>query len=103
MVCPMLMRIYAAGLAVIAAVSFTLVPNQAFGRSRFPVVGLPATFGVPGPSLAPLFVLAPTSIRFWGSADWAAWPLLRRVGLYGSILPIFLCLSRRPLSRRCCC
>ena len=33
MVCPMLMRIYAAGLAVIAAVSFTLVPNQAFGRA----------------------------------------------------------------------
>ena len=33
MVCPMLMRIYAAGLAVMVAVSFALVPNQAFGRS----------------------------------------------------------------------
>ena len=29
----MLMRIYAAGLAVIVAFSFALVPNQAFGRS----------------------------------------------------------------------
>jgi hypothetical protein len=29
----MLMRMYAAGLAVIVAVSFALVPNQAFGRS----------------------------------------------------------------------
>jgi len=33
MVCPMLMRIYAAGLAVMVAVSFALVPNQAYGRS----------------------------------------------------------------------
>jgi hypothetical protein len=33
MVCPMLMRMYAAGLALIVAVSFALVPNQAFGRS----------------------------------------------------------------------
>ena len=33
MVCPMRMRMYAAGLAVIVAVSFVLVANQAFGRS----------------------------------------------------------------------
>jgi hypothetical protein len=33
MVCPMPMRMYAAGLAVIAAVSSVVVPDQAFGRS----------------------------------------------------------------------
>jgi hypothetical protein len=33
MVCPMLMRMCAAGLAVILAFSFALVPNQASGRS----------------------------------------------------------------------
>ena len=33
MVCPMLIRKYAAGLVVTIGVIFTLVPNQAFGRS----------------------------------------------------------------------
>ena len=33
MVCPMLMRMYAAGLAVGIAIVFALAPNEAFGRS----------------------------------------------------------------------
>jgi len=33
MVCPMLVRMYAAGLVVIVGVIFALVPNEAFGRS----------------------------------------------------------------------
>jgi hypothetical protein len=33
MVCPMLVRMYAAGLVVIIGVFFALVPNQAFARS----------------------------------------------------------------------
>jgi hypothetical protein len=59
-----------------------------FDRSRIPVASLAATVGFPFPSLAPIFVLTPTSIRFWCAADRADWPLLRRVGLYGSKLPI---------------
>jgi hypothetical protein len=64
-----------------------------FDRSRFPVTSVAATVGFPISSLTPLFVLASTSIWFWGSVDWTAWPLLRRVGRYESVLSIFICLS----------
>jgi hypothetical protein len=36
-----------------------------FDCSGLPIASLPATFGFPVASLAPLFVLASTSIRFW--------------------------------------
>src|SRR5215472_12720703 len=113
MVCPMLMRMYAAGLAVIAAVSFTLVPNQAFGRAggfggrslsiapSFRSSAFQRPLGFRAPALHHSLFLHRHRSGF--GAPLTGPPLLRRVGLYGSILPIFLCLSRRPLSRRCCC
>jgi len=66
-----------------------------FDRSGFPVASRTATIRVPVPRLESIFVFAQTPIRLWRSADGPVWPLLRFRGLWGSILPIFVFLSRR--------